>query len=170
MDSTMRASRRDPSTDLPSVVKRLRQAERLDDFEPEAFEAMGETFEPHDISEHSDGVHFVQCGHSDWYIARDAEAAGALVGSRWAEMVEHDPSEIRALLGDDVLCAWAMGQPAGPGNTQVRSLTEWIDVMASVPHEELASYDGEEQEITRAGSELVEKLGYVPTVGYLVNY
>lgn len=198
MDSTIRASRRDPSTGLAAEIKRLRQSERLDDFEPEALTIDGETYDASLTSgclmsdARADGVAYVEVYHlgpgeqvdayTDWYLCRDAEAAGAFVRARWAEMVEDDPEEFRHMVGSETLIAWALGRSAGPERlaalagkqpdalrTHVSSLTEWLDLTATAPEEELASYDGEECEVERVGSELVEKLGFVPTVAYRVN-
>ena len=103
------------------------------------------------------------CG--EFYVAKDSEQAGKAARRRWEEMAESDPSEFRCMIGDETLIAWAMGDWGGPGNTQVRSLTKWLDLWLDAPNEEFASYDSEERTVERCGY-LQNELGFTPTVAY----
>ncbi len=105
---------------------------------------------------------------TEWIVAIDAEAAGKLVRARWTDMAEHDTDELRAIIGDKVLALWALGKSAGPGEVRVTSWDEWLDLIEGVPHEELASYDGDELEAI-ADEDAVAELGFAPTVAYRVN-
>jgi hypothetical protein len=91
------------------------------------------------------------------------------------------------MVGDETLIRWALGQNAGPGLTQVNSLDKWLDLWLDTPAEHFASYDGEEHDVEgptaeeRASDdeetvafvtgwdELVEELGFTPTVAYRSN-
>lgn len=75
----------------------------------------------------------------------------------------------KLLTPDPARPAWALGNPAGPGSTQVESLEEWLDLWLDTPEEEFASYDGEEVEASEADEELIEELGFTPAVAYRHN-
>lgn len=72
--------------------------------------------------------------------------AGEAAREVYENMVHDDPSEFRAIVGDETLVSWAMGIPAGPGNIQVNGIKEWLDLWLDFPEEEWARYDGEEIE------------------------
>ena len=105
----------------------------------------------------------------EYYIARDAEHAGEKAAQYWREMAENDVEEFICIVGEKTILAWALGRWAGPGSTQVRSIEEWFELVASVPEEEFAGYDHEEVEIGRYSEQLEEELGFVPTVAYRNN-
>lgn len=84
-------------------------------------------------------------------------------------------------VGAENLVLWALGQPAGPGTTQVNSLEEWFDLFADNPEEHWASEDMTERSIephpddidearimmgTSAWHNMVEELGFEPGVAY----
>ena len=104
-------------------------------------------------------------GDRAWYVFEDTEAAGAFARQHWAEM---PASELRCIIGDECLVAWALGEWAGPGSTQVRSLNEWLDLHKDDPEVTLASYDGEECTVDSVTPALVEALGFTPTVAYRI--
>jgi len=101
-------------------------------------------------------------------LSEDDDTAGAAARERWEDMAKNDPSEFACMVGEETLIAWALGQSAGPGNTHVTSLNEWLDLVATVPNEEWAGYDGQERTVDRVGK-LASELGYVPTVAYRCN-
>lgn len=105
-------------------------------------------------------------GDREWYVFEDREAAGAFARQHWAEM---PASELRCIIGDECLVAWALGEWAGPGSTQVRNLSEWLDLHKDAPEETLASYDSEECSVDAVTEALVEVLGFTPTVAYRIN-
>ena len=107
----------------------------------------------------------VKCGSQEFYVAESSEDAGRAARERWAEMAASDPREFTCLVGEETLVRWALGQWAGPGSTQVRSLEEWLDLHLTCPEEEFASYDGDEREVTRSGY-LRDELGFTPRVAY----
>lgn len=57
----------------------------------------------------------------------------------------------------------------------ISSFEEFLDRIAEVPEEELASYDGQERKVEELGEdeeewqELIEELGFTPTVAYRRN-
>jgi len=82
----------------------------------------------------------------EYYIAPSSERAGEQARDYWREMAETDPREFAALVGESTLIAWGLGQYAGPGSTQVKSLEDWLDLWLTTPEECWASYDGTEEE------------------------
>lgn len=110
----------------------------------------------------------VRCGREEYYLAESSEKAGEAARERWADMAENDPREFEAMVGAETLVKWCLGQYAGPGSTQVKSLQEWLDLTADHPEEEFASYDGHEREVERVGR-LQDELGFCPTMAYRAN-
>lgn len=109
-------------------------------------------------------------GHSPSFIvSEDQETAGQAARERWAEMAEHDPSEFACIVGEQTLVAWALGQPAGPGTSQVTSLSEWLDLWLDTPEEEWAGWDHAEREPSEVGPALRDELGFWPGVAYRSN-
>ena len=100
------------------------------------------------------------------YIFEDEEEAGNYAREYWREMIEQDPDEAVHILGSDTLIQWALGRSAGPGSSKVSSLNEWLDLYKSAPEEHFESgpYD-----IEAIGENLVEKLGFHPTVAYCMD-
>jgi hypothetical protein len=115
-----------------------------------------------------DYLPMIECDGMEFYLAEDSESAGQAARKRWEEMAESDPSEFRCIVGDDTLVKWALGQYAGPGYNQVRSLEEWLDLWLDTPEEEFASYDSDERQVQRVGNLRIE-LGFTPTVAYRCN-
>jgi hypothetical protein len=105
----------------------------------------------------------------DYYVAESTEAAGEAARQYWKELAESDPKEFACMVGEETLVNWALGQYAGPSSTQVKSLDEWLDLWLDTPEEEFAGYDGEEVEVNDADNELIEELGFTPTVAYRHN-
>ena len=105
----------------------------------------------------------------EFYLAEDSTAAGLKARERWADMVENDKKEFVCMVGEETLVSWAMGEYAGPGSTQVKSLDEWLDLWLDTPEEEFAGYVGEECDVENADDELIDELGFIPTVAYRSN-
>lgn len=101
-------------------------------------------------------------------VSSSPETAGEAASQRWREMAQDDPQEFACIVGEATLVSWALGQYAGPGNTQVRSLDEWLELVADHPQEEWAGYDGYERTVDRVGK-LASELGFTPTVAYRSN-
>jgi len=113
---------------------------------------------------HADGM--------DLLIYESREAAGQAARDRWEDMARNDPSEFTCMVGESTLVAWALGQYAGPGTSQVKNLEEWLDLFLDAPEEELASYDGAELDVDRISTALCEELGIEPSdsmVAYRTN-
>lgn len=111
----------------------------------------------------------IEEGRAEYYLAEDHDEAGKAARKYWKDLAENDPEEFVTLVGKETLVKWAMGQRAGPGSTQVRNLEEWLDLWLDTPEEEFAGYDGEECDVTDADEELIEELGFTPTVAYRCN-
>ena len=94
----------------------------------------------------------------DFILATSREDAGKVARERWEDMAYNDPSEFCCLVGDENIILWALGQYAGPGSVQVKSLQDWFDVIADHPEEEFAGYDGEERDIDSISPELADHL------------
>ena len=103
---------------------------------------------------------------TELHLFKDEEQAGEYARDYWKDFIEDDPDTAVEILGAKTLIAWALGQFAGPGTTQVRSLEEWLDLYLDAPdeHFELGPYD-----IEAIGENLVEKLGFKPTVAYAMG-
>jgi len=84
----------------------------------------------------------------EWVIFQDAEEAGKAAAGYWRDLADNDPKEFTALVGEDTLVSWALGQSAGPGSVAVNSLEEWLELVADHPEEEWGSWDGQECECT----------------------
>ncbi|MCD6162599.1 MAG: hypothetical protein J7K40_09335 [candidate division Zixibacteria bacterium] len=80
--------------------------------------------------------------NDDYIIFPDREAAGQAARDYWEDMARNDPEELTCMVGKETLVAWALNQYAGPGETQVRNLEEWLDLWLDVPEEHFARYDG----------------------------
>ena len=101
-------------------------------------------------------------GTNEVYLFRSREEAGEWVRQYWESRINDDPADAIQFLGAETLVRWALGQPAGPGLSQVRSLQEWLDLWLDTPEEEL----GEEFEVVQVADDLVEKLGFLPKVAF----
>lgn len=123
-------------------------------------------------------------GHQ-YYLFEDSTVAGEIAKEYWEDLSEDDPEEFECLVGAHNLISWAKGEYAGPGSTQVDSLSEWFDLWLDTPEEHWASYDGCEREVQidycsrvnfapngklKTHKDVVEDikeiLGFYPTVGY----
>jgi len=173
MDTNIRELERVAASGSPDDALRLMRArERADGFDNESIVIDGEVIDGAEIGyEIAAGVHSIIFGDDprEYIVAESSEVAGQASRERWAEMAEHDAAEFRAMVGDEALIAWALGQYGGPGSTQVKSLDAWLDLHLDVPEEEFAGYDGEHCDVDRVGSELADELGFVPTVAYRSN-
>ena len=132
----------------------------------------GETYVVRNIRDNGwgiEGTADIECEGADFIVCLDHESAGALARARWDDMVANDPAEFAAIVGADTLAAWCLGQYAGPGSVQVKSLEAWLELVADHPNEELASYDHEEREVDSVSPSVVEDLGMVPTLAYRTN-
>ena len=100
---------------------------------------------------------------TELHLFKNEEQAGEYARDYWKDFIEGDPDPAVEILGAKTLIAWALGQFAGPGTTQVRSLEEWLDLYLDAPdeHFEYGPYD-----IEAIGENLVEILGFKPTVAY----
>jgi hypothetical protein len=97
------------------------------------------------------------------HLFKDEEQAGEYAREYWKDFIEDDHHSAIEILGAENLIAWALGKPAGPGTIKVRSLNEWLDLYRRDPSEHFASGPFE---IEAIGENIVEKLGFRPTVAY----
>lgn len=125
----------------------------------------GDRFEP-TVENHGDMVMLVD-GRREFYVFASHEDAGANVRERWEDMAKHDPKEFACMVGEDCLVAWALGHSGGHAGCS--SLEEFLDLVATVPGEDLASYDGREIDAIACGEDLAEEIGFVPAVAYRHN-
>jgi len=110
----------------------------------------------------------VETDGGDFHLAEDHDAAGNAAKEYWSDMAAYDPEEFACIVGKETLISWAMGQLAGPGTAKVRSLSQWLDVVADHPEEEFAGYDHNERSVDRCGT-LANDLGFMPTLAYRHN-
>jgi len=103
----------------------------------------------------------------EFWVFESSETAGVKAREYWANMAQSDPSEFRVLVGDETLVRWALGQHAGPGNVQVSSLDEWLDLWLVDPEDHFASHNGSELDVSSSEG-LGDDLGFVPGVAYKI--
>ncbi len=111
----------------------------------------------------------VTIGKREYYVFEDESEAGDAARKYWEDLAQDDPSEFACLVGEKTLVAWGMGQYSGPGSTQVKSLSDWLDLWLDTPEEHFASYDGNSCDVDECDSELEEEIGFKPTVAYRHN-
>lgn len=117
---------------------------------------------------YGDGVE-VETDDGDYILFPSSDDAGEAAREYWEELAANDPGEFRAIVGDENLIQWALGQYAGPGSQQTRSLEEWLDLWINNPEEHWASYNGQEEDVDAISSEAEEDIGFVPNVAYRTN-
>lgn len=103
----------------------------------------------------------IDIGRMEYYVAPSSEVAGDAVRARWRDMLDNDPREFRAIIGDERLIQWGMGDSDEFG---ISSADEFIERVGEDPGEDLASYDGSERE-ARINLALAEELGWDNTDG-----
>ena len=128
----------------------------------------GEKFEVEDVQNYG-GLPLLEVEGMEFYVAESAEAAGQEARDYWEAMAQDDPKEFTCIVGESCLVAWALGQYAGPGSTVVKSLEEWLDLWLDTPEEHFASYDSAACDIDEVSEDIVDELGFTPTVAYRHN-
>jgi len=131
--------------------------------------------EDYEVSEISAGGYLtvLTTEGGDYYIAIDSEIAGLAARQKWEDMVQNDPAEFIAIIGEERLLQWAMGQSDSLGISNVK---EFLDVIQTVPEESFATHDGVESAgaITEAvaerlGADYRVKNGWADCVAYGAN-
>lgn len=97
-------------------------------------------------------------------VFANEEDAGQYVRNYWEEYIEQDPDEAVHMLGAENLIQWGLGRLAGPGNMQVRSLEEWLDLHLDCWHEHFE----EVVDVSTISDDLEELLGFKPTIACVV--
>jgi len=151
------------------VDPEIAEIKGMDPKETLLIEIDGEVLTVEDVS-HDE----IECGPAHNYVIfKDSRMAGIAAKAHWKDMAENDKKEFACMVGDETLKSWALGDPAGPGSTKVRSLKEWLDLWLDTPEDEFASYDGEENDV-KLSAALADALGikrkkadkWVPAVAY----
>jgi len=101
---------------------------------------------------------------TDIYLFEDEEAAGEYARTYWQDCIEDDRETAIEILGTDTLLSWALGEFAGPGSSKVRSLSEWLDLYLDAPEEH---FEEGSFSVSAVGENVVEAMGFRPTVAYL---
>ena len=109
----------------------------------------------------------IECDTQAWpkhlALFKSSQDAGKFVRDYWEDFVNQEsPEEIICMLGAETLISWALGRSAGPGSTKVNSLNEWLDLYLNTPEEHFE----EEYSIEAIGKNLVEILGFKPTIAF----
>lgn len=92
-----------------------------------------------------DGIHVTWNG-GDWYVFPNEDIAGQAARDYWEDMAHNDKAEFRAIVGEDALIAWCLGESYAVGTKAVSSLDSWLDLWLTTPEEHWASYDCEQRE------------------------
>ncbi len=111
----------------------------------------------------------IETDEGDFILFPNQKSAGEAAREYWEDMARNDPSEFTAMVGEETLVSWGLGQPAGPGTNKVRNLEEWLDLWLLTPEEYFAGYDGEELDVQRVTRPVVGEIGFKPTVAYRTN-
>lgn len=131
------------------------------------------------------------CGNREYYVAEDSESAGEAAREYWEDMAQDDPKEFCYIIGEKRLVQWGMGLSDKYG---FDCMQDFLDATARVPEEQWAGYDGNELDVApilmpdgppegnddteiydeeladyQAWQELLEELGFTPTVAYRHN-
>ena len=125
----------------------------------------GDTYE--DVEVRNGGyLPMVTCGRLEFYVAESSEDAGLATRKYWEEMKDDDKREFCAIIGEERLVQWACGESDSFG---ISSFDDFLDAIERVPEEQFAGYDGCEREVESADEELIDELGFTPTVAYRHN-
>ena len=84
---------------------------------------------------------------TEWYITTHEKARQG-IQNYWQWMADNDPGELKAMLGEERMIEWAIGQSDSFG---ISSFDEFKDIIGDNPEEELGCYDGNECSVTRIG-------------------
>jgi hypothetical protein len=95
-----------------------------------------------------------------WYVAEDDLVAHSATVDYWQDLVDNDPEELKCIVGTECLVNWALGKYDGPGQEQVCSLEEWMDLCGHHPEETWAHYDGEYNDVQVISKDLADELGF----------
>jgi hypothetical protein len=87
----------------------------------------------------------IEDSREEYVLFDDAEEAGEAAADYWRELAQDDPKEFIAIIGEERLVKWALGQSDEYG---INGLESFCEVTATVPEEEWAKYDGVEHETT----------------------
>lgn len=109
------------------------------------------------------GYPMVEIGTQYYFIFEDSEEAGKAAKEHWQNIAENDPDEFTCMVGKESLIAWGLGRYGGPGDEQVSSLEDWLNLWLRTPEKHWASYDGEEVE-ARINKNLQRELGFSNSV------
>jgi hypothetical protein len=115
------------------------------------------------------GDNTVSDGRMEWHLFASSDDAGKAARKYWEDMAERDPAEIRMMVGDETLIAWALGRRAGPGQTRVNSLTEWFDLWLDTPEEHFAGYDGTEASVKAPTGDERQRMNFIRSLGQALD-
>ena len=87
----------------------------------------------------------VYIGKMDFYVAMNEEDAGKATRKYWQEMAENDKREFLAIIGEERLVGWALGES---DNFGCSSLNDFLDIVEEHPEEEFGSYDGSSVDVS----------------------
>jgi len=107
--------------------------------------------------------------HRRYYVARNAESAGAIAETYWTRLADADPRAFSKTVGPEILLRWARGLPAGPGKEKFSSLSSWLQAWRRRPQDHFAILDGKATAVTYASTALQEALGFMPSVAYRIS-
>lgn len=105
---------------------------------------------------------------TELYVAASNETAGEAAKGHYKYMATNDPTEFACIVGTGTLVTWGLGDWAGPGANQYRSLAEWLDGVAEEPENHFAC-DGADIDVDDYSEALQTELGFQPSVAYLHN-
>ena len=96
------------------------------------------------------------------FLFKSNKEAGQYAREYWEECIHGDRETAIEILGAETLLSWAFGEAAGPGSVKTKNLEEWLDLYLDAPDEHFE----EEFSVDAIGSNIIEILGFKPTVAY----
>ena len=124
-----------------------------------------EEFDEFDVKEQNDPL-TVEIGSREYVLFESEFNAGEAAAEYWRDMAKDDQKEFAAIIGEDRLVKWALGESDRFG---ISSLDEFLENASENPAEHHASYDGNEIEVQAVSDGLENSLGYAPGVAYRRN-
>jgi hypothetical protein len=115
------------------------------------------------------GPFVISTEHHRYYVAQNAESAGAIAEAYWTRLATADTKAFSKAVGSEILLQWARGLPAGPGKEKFTSLSSWLQAWRRRPQDHFAILDGKAIAVTYASTALQKALGFMPSVAYRIS-
>ena len=96
----------------------------------------------------------VHTENGEFYVSEDWEMSQEAMKRYWVEMAENDPKEFICLAGEETVISWGLGYG---------TMEDWIE---QGEPETLFSTDYTELDVEETSEDVIEDIGFVPTIAY----